>query len=376
MPSDSRRSEFASRPTAWVFRAPGAGDNGQLAALVELANLDARWVERVDSVPRVIADRLLGAVARQVPRDKRDELRPPWPDIVLIAGGRSVVDALRVRRASGGRTRIVCVGRPWAPLAWFDLVITTPQYRLPPVDNLLMLDLPLNRPVPVDDDERECWRREFELLPRPWLGVVLGGDSGSYRFKRRIAVELGKVLNGLLGPIGGSVIVAGSPRTPAEATEALESELTVPAQIHRFGAGDNPYGAVLELADALIVTSDSASMLAEACFSGIPVAVYDLAERPRVRAVRNLRRATPWLQPLLRFLSARGLWVPARDLPKLHERLATRGWVCSLDELLRTGSTHRSGIEEFLGPVRIRIAALLADRKDLNTGSPNCDETD
>ena len=43
--------------------------------------------------------------------------------------------------------------------------------------------------------------------------------------------------------------------------------------------GDNPYLAILALADRLIVSSDSVSMISEALAAGPPVEVFDLAVR-------------------------------------------------------------------------------------------------
>ena len=42
------------------------------------------------------------------------------------------------------------------------------------------------------------------------------------------------------------------------------------------GEGENPYFAMLGLADYILVTSDSASMVSEACATGKPVHIIDL----------------------------------------------------------------------------------------------------
>ena len=267
------------RPVCWVLAAPGAGDNRQLATLVDLLDADARWVESVDPVGRVLRDRAFGFRVRRIPEDRRDRYAPPWPDLVLIAGGRSVIDARRIRAASGGRSKIVCLGRPWAPLGWFDLVVTTPQYRLPVAPNVVTLDLPLNLPPPVDEQAAEAHAAAHRELPRPWVGVLLGGDSGSFRFRAADAAALARALDRAVGAAGGGVIATASPRTPLAAVDALERGLTVPARVHRFGDADDPYGSLFAIADALVVTADSASMVAEACFSGRPVATFGLHER-------------------------------------------------------------------------------------------------
>jgi hypothetical protein len=325
----------ASRPTAWVFAAPGAGDSRQLETLVELLGADARWIEPVDPLWTVLADRLLDPGGRRLPAGKRSRLAPPWPDLVLIAGGRSVIDARRIRRASGGHSRVVCVGRPWAPLDWFDLVLTTPQYRLPQVPNVMMLDLPLNRPpkqTPATELSVPTW---FEALPRPVLGVLLGGDSGSFRFTLGDAHRLVERINDIVGDANGSAVVVASPRTPPAAVTEIGRGLSVPARVIAYSS-DEPsyYAAVLRWCDAFAVTADSASMLAEACRTGRPVAVADLHERIRSRWSRRLRSVFPVLEGWTAAAAARGLWVPARDMRRLHLRARESGWITALDRVL------------------------------------------
>jgi mitochondrial fission protein ELM1 len=88
----------------------------------------------------------------------------------------------------------------------------------------------------------------------------------------------------------------------------------------------------LAIADALVVTGESASMVAEACATGKPVYIYQLAERlrgPKAWA----RRAERWLadavtarayaQPVNR----RGIERPQRGLELLCAKLLARGFV-------------------------------------------------
>jgi len=348
-----------SRPTAWVLAAPGAGDNGQLRTLVEVLGAEARWIDQVDSVPRVLRDRLTGRQARDVPSEKRASYAPPWPDLVLIAGGRSVIDAVRIRNASGGSSRIVCLGRPWAPLDWFDLIITTPQYRLPASSNLVTLDLPLNLPPTLTDDALAYWEPKFDGLPRPILGGVLGGDSGSYRFDAASAERIVQTVNELAGRAGGSAVLVASPRTPSAAIRQIEQGIDVPARVYDWKPqAPNPYGSLLRLADALLVTDDSASMLAEACYTGKPVALAYLRERPGSRLNRKFRPSMPALMHLTERLTARGLWIPARDMPALHRRAAASGWLTDPDSLL-SGPRQTRAPEQPFARIRERVFALL-----------------
>ena len=127
--------------------------------------------------------------------------------------------------------------------------------------------------------------------------------------------------------------------------DALCQALGDGAVVHRWkpNDADNPYLAFLSLADAIVITGDSESMLAEATALGRPVYVFPLPERPSFRLLRALRepvvaraqalptshRGTPRPQQGVEYLCARlierGFVRPTRDLDLLHQELYRRG---------------------------------------------------
>jgi uncharacterized protein len=358
-------------PRVWVLRSTGAGATRQLLTLAERLGWPWEFKDTLDPLPRALLDRLYTPGWGRVPASKRDRLRPPWPDLVLISGGRSVVDALRIKALAGGQCRLVCVGRPGTPLDWFDRIITTPQYQLPPHANVVHNLLPLNRP---DPDGRAAagrdWAPRLSHLPRPWLGVLLGGDSTSYRFSVAAARELGRQLDAQARSMGGALVITGSPRTPADALEALMSELDAPHYCYRWrpdDAGDNPLQAILALADGLVVTADSASMLAEACATGRQVSVFVPPWRWRARVLERswlpdwLGRSRSALDDLRRRLVIRGLWVPARNMTRVHEALRERGLIRPLHELGRDNG-RRGEVLDDLDRAEAAIRSLFPER--------------
>jgi len=73
---------------------------------------------------------------------------------------------------------------------------------------------------------------------------------------------------------GGSLLVTTSRRT-GEAEAALLAEINDPNFVFRWGdEGENPYFGFLALADTVIVTGDSVSMVSEACATPAPVYIY------------------------------------------------------------------------------------------------------
>ncbi|MCB1987206.1 MAG: mitochondrial fission ELM1 family protein [Burkholderiaceae bacterium] len=265
--------------TVWCLLGKKAGDNTQVRALAE--ELGWGFVEKHITARR--SELLVhfggGATLAGIDRSRSSELAAPWPDIVISAGRRNEPVARWIRQQSGGRARLVHIGRPWAPLSAWDLVVTTPQYFLPKRANIVHNTLPLHRFTAEDLSRAERFRSQWQHLPRPWVAVLMGGDSGQFVMTPDKGRRLGALAQALATGTGGSVLASDSPRTPRAAGDAMQSQLQAPCLCYRWGGpGDNPYHGLLALADAFVVTGESMSMLGEAVHTGKPLFIFDVGD--------------------------------------------------------------------------------------------------
>ena len=92
---------------------------------------------------------------------------------------------------------------------------------------------------------------------------------------------------------GAGLAVTPSRRTGAANEAVLREGLAAVPSVIWDGEGENPYFGYLALADAIVVTADSVSMVSEACATGKPVYVFDLegGSRKFKRFHDNLREA-------------------------------------------------------------------------------------
>lgn len=315
----------------WVLLGAKAGDNKQILALAEAIGhpFEAKQLRytRASALPNT----LLGPTLSSLVPEARQLLVPPWPTAVIASGRRSVPAARWIRQQSGGATRLIHVGRTWAPLDWFDLVVTTPQYGLPQRPNVLSNLMPMigSRP-PGDAAAYETWRQRFAELPRPWIAVLVGGNSRPYVLDAAVAGRLGREASAAARASGGSLLVISAPRTGRAAFDALRRAVDAPAFFHAWGSGENPYAAVLELADRLVVTGDSASMVADAASAGKPVEVFDLPAQGGIRtafgsAFRRVAERHACIRPTFDKLVDLGLLTSVRDLGAYHRELRAAG---------------------------------------------------
>ncbi len=326
----------ASTPRVWLVTGYRAGESHQILALAEALGWPYEH-KRLSYRRGGVGLGLLRRVdLRGIDIAASSPLQPPWPDLVISAGMRNEPVVRWIRAQSGGRTRLVHIGRSWAPPRHFDLLITTPQYRVPPHPNILHNTTTLTR-ITASRLEREAdrWRQHYARLPGPYLAVVLGGHSGPYTLGRRSARRAARRINALAAEMGASVLLTSSARTPAGALQTLERHLEVPFDLYRWRAGDaqNPYFGILALSEALVVSADSVSMLSEACATGKPVYMLDLdswgfAMRPETTGLGDWRFAALAYSAIMRLGPAR----LSRDLRLVHQALLAQGRAVWLGE--------------------------------------------
>jgi mitochondrial fission protein ELM1 len=210
-----------------------------------------------------------GATLISLDRAGRNSLTPPWPDLVIGIGWRTVSVARWIKRQSGGRTRLVRLGDPRVNAALFDLIITTPQYPVREAPNVLRLPLGMSRfrQAPV---ATEAERAFLGGLPRPHRLLAIGGIA---KYWQLTAERVQSAADRLLGR-SGTVIAVTSPRTPADIVAALEG---MGPENLRIVTGREPrFPVLLADADEIFVTGDSIAMLSEAVLTGKPVGIIPI----------------------------------------------------------------------------------------------------
>lgn len=219
-------------PTVWAIASYRAGENSQIFGLANRLGANVH-------IKRLRHNALAGplGIARSVTAagiDKTDltALTAPWPALIISAGVKNEPVCRWIKARSGGRSRLVFLGRTWARRRHFDLVITTPQYRLPTETNVLhnlMTQHGVDAARLAADQAR--WDAQFAALPRPILGVLIGGDSGPFVLGKRAALRLAADINRMVTRRGGSAIVSTSARTRAEVADVMEGALSVPVKL-------------------------------------------------------------------------------------------------------------------------------------------------
>jgi mitochondrial fission protein ELM1 len=305
----------------------------------------------------------------------RAALAPPWPEVVIGAGWRGVAVARRIKALSGGRALVVGIGRPRCHPSRLDLVVTTPQYGLPPGPHVLENTVSLSRQTPERLAEAaRHWAERFAGFPEPRLALLLGGDSSPFRLRSEDARAACQALVARAAARGGSVLAVGSRRTPPIVLEAVRAALeTAPVPAALLGGeegAENPYPGLLVLSEEIAVTADSAAMVSDAVAAGKPVGLIPVHAEgflgACVRFVRTLRRGAegePVGPPPARAagrlwgaLVRRGAAGWPRDLWFFWREAERRGLVGTAERPARSGTGPPAVAEAAAARVRLLLA--------------------
>lgn len=280
---------------------------------------------------------------QHVDRQLSDPLQTPWPRLVITVGRKAGMVALWIYRQSKGYSRIVLIGRPRQ--RWFIdkrhiRMIHSADFEGTPSRHILPIDFPLlNTNPPAIATAGTAWQSRFATRSRPMTAVFIGGQSGPFRFDREVAMDLIQRLKPIAAE--GSLYVTTSRRTSPVISATLQQHLP---PNHTFfcwspNSQDNPYQALLALADRFVVTGDSISMMIEVAQLGKPLAIFELpyrmSERRIWRKITIREGQGPWPQRL-RWLKKTFQWLGltgyTRHLANIHRLLYQQGLAVPLGQ--------------------------------------------
>jgi hypothetical protein len=262
-------------PSSWILTEDFAGLRAQALGLAEAAALAPEIrVLRPRGIWRRVPAAFWPAPLRAV---DPPAVAPPLPEIVVGCGGKSaaLIAALR------GRMRGVVIQHPRMPIRRFDLIVAGRHDELTG-PNVIVTRTAMHRVTPDRLVEaRAVWRPRLAHLPRPLVAVLVGGSNGRFRLDGLVGHALAERLALMMRLDRTGLIVTPSRRTDPAVTHALAATLRPLGAEVWDGSGENPYFGMLAVADLIVVTADSVSMLSEAVATAAPVMSYALPGHSR-----------------------------------------------------------------------------------------------
>jgi uncharacterized protein len=289
----------ATLPAIWVLTDGRPGHDHQALGVAEALG----WpfaIRRIEyGFLGRLPNRLLGRSTRGLSASARRSLAAPWPDLVIAAGRRTAPVARWLKRRN---PQAFLVQLMWPGSArGLDLIAVPEHDRVADLPGIVrVLGTPSRvKPAHLAAAAPRLAPRLADL-PRPRIACLVGGERRGMPFTPGDAAALARRLSRVARSRGGSLLVATSRRTGRACEDALAGALAAPHLLHRFGADDDLYLAILGSADAVVVTADSASLCSEACAAGRPV-LLDRAHKAgpsKLGALHRRLEQLGYLRPL------------------------------------------------------------------------------
>lgn len=250
----------------------------------------------------------------------------PQPRLVVSCGRQGVVPALYLKKKLGRQVFTVHIQDPRCDTSGFDMVLI-PEHDPTRGPNVILTMGALHKITPERLEAARHTPEAAQLVDpkRQLVSVLLGGKNGYYSFSQADIDRLFQKLNRLVDERDVRLAVLTSNRTPAEVCTRL---------VHEFGdrhfiwngQGTNPYFEALALADYIIVTGDSVSMVSEATATGRPVFVEHLTERRTARRFRKFHTMFEEAGLTRRFAGQLAQWdyEPPNDTPRVARLIRER----------------------------------------------------
>jgi mitochondrial fission protein ELM1 len=207
---------------------------------------------------------------------KSARIKPPWPKLVITSGRSAIPIALAIGIASRGATRLVNVQDPGYFRSRFDLIIVPEHDRLTG-PNIMTTAGALGRVTRTRLAEAAAiFGPSLDHLPKPRVAVLIGGANAVFQTPAEVAQRIARSL-AAIATGGAGLMVTFSRRTGPEMEGIIRAALAGTNSAIWDGTGENPYFGYLGLADYVVVTEDSASMVSEAAITGKPISILRLA---------------------------------------------------------------------------------------------------
>ena len=260
---------------SWILSEGLAGLQAQALGLAEAAGLTPELRILRPSAPwKYITARFWPRPLQVVSQ----AIAAPMPALTIGAGGMAGAVLAALRKRSGP---VVQVQNPRIDPRQFDLIVANRHDELTG-PNVIVTRTALHRVTPARlAAEAERWRDRLAHLPRPLVAVLVGGSNGRFRLGPAEGGKLATDLAAMMRRDEVGVMVTPSRRTDPAVTRLLQDALTPLGGYVWDFTGENPYFGMLALADLIVVTQDSVSMISEASATTAPVMVAELPGRSR-----------------------------------------------------------------------------------------------
>lgn len=259
--------------TAWILTDGKAGDENQCLGVAEAMQLKAEIKRIAPRKPWSLIMPFGSIDPHEAPHYRQSPIAPPFPDIVIASGRRTVAYLRVIKKASARSTMTVFLKDPKTGHKAADFIWVPEHDRLRGPNVLTTLTSPHRLSASALAQARQQPWPIIHRIQKPRVAVLVGGNSTHHHFTDKDCQNFLEKLS-LASDAGAHFMITLSRRTPIALARELEQIYNRDGHFFWSGEGNNPYVQFLAHADHLIVTTDSVNMVGEALATGKAVHIF------------------------------------------------------------------------------------------------------
>lgn len=285
----------------WALLDERAGNRSQVLGVAETLSKPYDCIHLISSHLGKLPNIFLGAGLSGITPKSRQQIKAPWPDLIIAAGRRTAPIARYIKKMNNDQTFICQIMTPGkSGFNDFDLIASLSHDMVPDRTNVLQITTAPNCiNAEVLQKSYKRWAPVFEPLRYPRIAVLMGGSTKNKQFTPAMTDQLIRHVHSFKNDFNGSLIISTSPRSGDIGKQFLSGFADADYVYDWQLKAENPYMGLLAWADHLIVTGESVSMCSEACASKAQVHVF--APKPLI---------SPKHARFLDYLYTNGLAIP------------------------------------------------------------------
>lgn len=275
--------ESSVKDEIWILSDNRAGNYSQVLGLAKELGINYKIVN-IDHGPfSLLPNLFLRSSLVGLNKTTKDFIKnlDYYPKVAIAAGRRCAPILLYLKKKSLNRTKIIQIMNPSLDFKKFDCLIIPLHDKIKYNGSNLLRSVGAITKVSDSTIKYEVSKFSSELnSDKKKIAVFIGGDTKKTKFDRDSLKLLITNCSNIAKNIDAQLLVLTSRRTSESLSKAAQNILSNSGCDYKFYdyiniCKNNPYLAIMGVADYFIVSGDSVSMISEACGTGKPVYIFD-----------------------------------------------------------------------------------------------------
>ncbi len=213
-------------------------------------------------------------------------------DLIISCGRKSVIPSIHLKKISNKKVFNIHIQDPKVDLNHFDFIVT-PEHDKIQGQNVINTKGAIHYLTEKEINENKNYLNSFiKNDQRKILALIVGGPTKYYDYSTKNIKIIFTILDKVLKKNNFQLVVIPSMRTPVKtinyAKDYFGNNHTIITNIDK-----KAYLSALAIAENIIVTCDSSSMISEAAITGKPIFIANILPKKddkRFKRFRNLFR--------------------------------------------------------------------------------------